>query len=154
MQPGAPLYDGDIDPLASRCAESNRGLLASLREDANADELDRLAWADAKLGRMSDPVVVNAISDHLARFQFRSHWPACSSYVFWLVRLVPRFSVVQGLRPDGSDKVRPIDNFSWSHQSDGARKRSRNEAKAQSVNGHFDLRSGVHHDHLDDLLAS
>ena len=29
------------------------------------------------------------------------------------IRLCPRFAVEQGLRPDGSTKVRPVDHLSW-----------------------------------------
>ena len=67
------------------------------------------------------------------------------------MRLVPRFGIIQGTRPDGSIKVRPVDHFSWSH---GPRKRSRAEVKAGSINGHYNMPGSVAHDHLDDLLAS
>ena len=84
---------------------------------------------------------------------------------------MPRFAVAQGWRPNGDVKVRPVDNFSWSSQQGCKRYRTRREVKADSVNGHFEVRPlsralfgqhvalaqvpvAVKHDHLDDLLAA
>ena len=69
------------------------------------------------------------------------------------VLLVPRIAVEQGLRPDGSIKVRPVDHFSWSFNQSGKR-RTRTETKAGSVNGHYTMPGAVRHDHLDDLLSA
>ena len=154
---GTSLYspgqqdDADLTQLRRNCKYSNYELLQSLREDPQAAELHRLAWDDYEKGRMSKPVPVCQIDltevilcvcacTHL----FSTH--ACDQ-----VRLVPRFAVVQGLKPDGSDKVRAIDNMSWSAKH-GQRKRSRAEMKAESINGHYTFKSMVEHDHLDQLL--
>jgi hypothetical protein len=68
--------------------------------------------------------------------------------------MVPRFAVVQGVKDDGSPKLRPIDNFSWSGKGAATKKRSRQEVKAGSVNGHFTPGRTIKHDHLDDLLVA
>ena len=65
----------------------------------------------------------------------------------------PRFAVAQGVKPDGTEKVRAVDHFSWSF-SNGQKKRMRREVKSQSVNGHFTPDRAIKHDHLDDLLAA
>ena len=67
--------------------------------------------------------------------------------------LVPRFGITQGQRPDGTAKVRAVDNFSWSY-SGGKRKRKRCDIKYDSINGHFEPDCLLKHDHLDDLKAS
>ena len=67
--------------------------------------------------------------------------------------MVPRFGVTQGQKPDGSTKVRAVDNFSWSLTERG-KKRKRQDQKAGSVNGNFQPDVVMKHDHLDDLLAS
>ena len=59
------------------------------------------------------------------------------------VLLAPRFSAVQ-TREDGTLKVRPIDNFSWSTHR-------KKEKKAFSVNGHTAVGERLHHDSLDRL---
>lgn len=70
------------------------------------------------------------------------------------VRLVPRFAIEQGIRSDGSKKIRPVDHLSWSHAATSGKKRSRAAVKAESINGHYTMPSAVVHDHLDDLLAT
>ena len=65
----------------------------------------------------------------------------------------PRFGVVQGVRPDGTTKLRAVDHFSWSCAG-GRKKRKRREIKCNSVNGHFTPSAKIEHDHLDDLLAA
>ena len=67
-------------------------------------------------------------------------------------RLVPRFGVEQGLKPDGSIKLRAVDHMSWSAAQGQKRKRSRNQIKEHSINGHCYVPAKVSHDHLDSLL--
>ncbi len=69
------------------------------------------------------------------------------------VLCVPRFGVAQGTKPDGTEKIRAVDNFSWSH-SMGRRKRKKCDIKSESVNGHFSSDTPIQHDHLDDLMAA
>ena len=59
------------------------------------------------------------------------------------VLLHPRFGVEQE-REDGSKKVRPVDNFSWSRHS-----KRKEFAKASSVNGHVSPSEKLKHDTLD-----
>ena len=72
------------------------------------------------------------------------------------IRLCPRFGVQQGVREDGTTKVRAVDNMSWCAAADlppssgGSRKRRRE----QSVNGHTGLPEHISHDHLDQLAAA
>ena len=74
-------------------------------------------------------------------------------YSLLQVLLVPRFGVTQGVKDDGTAKVRAVDHFSWSHAG-GRKKRKRAEVKSASVNGHYSLSESIKHDHLDDLHAA
>ena len=67
------------------------------------------------------------------------------------VRFVPRFAVEQGLKPDGSVKIRAVDHMSWSRARTRGKKRCRKDMKAQSLNGHSVIPERVAHDHLDCL---
>jgi len=131
---GAPLLDDDADWCRGRCKPSNTELLASLRADANEEQLHKIAFEDWEKHRMSEPVKANDIDT--------SQMLCC-----------PRFGVAQGIKPDGSEKVRAVDHFSWSH-SNGQKKRKRRVVKSDSVNGHFIAEMAIKHDHLDDLLAA
>ena len=117
----------------SQCWHSNVELLASLREDSNSHALHELTMADHTLGRMSAPVLADSLD-------------------LGSVRLVPRFGVEQGLKPDGSTKLRAVDHMSWSPSGPQRRKRTRRQIKEDSINGHCDLPGRVSHDHLDCLL--
>ena len=64
------------------------------------------------------------------------------------VRLHPRFGIEQGIKADGSVKVRPVDHYSW-HAGHHHSKRRR---KAASVNGHCLLTEKLSHDHVDDIV--
>ena len=81
------------EELLTSSPEHNRSILSSLREDANSSAIHEGALADASLSRMTAPVVL-AKAD-LGR-----------------VRLSPRFSIVQGVKPDGAPKVRVVDDES------------------------------------------
>jgi len=117
----------------SECWHSNAELLQSLREDDNSHALHELAMEDFRLGRMSEPVHASSID-----------WSS--------VRLVPRFGVEQGLKPDGSAKIRAVDHMSWSASHGQKRKRTRAQVKEESINGHTVVPEKVSHDHLDKLL--
>ena len=94
---GTPrLEAGDISVslLREHAHANNAALVASLREDARAEELLSLTKADASLGRMSVPQVFD---------------PSLLQGML----LAPRFPVVRE-KEDGSSAVRPVDNFSWS----------------------------------------
>ena len=124
--------------LGGHCREHNQALLGSLHEDSHAEALLKAACEDAKLGRMSMPTRI--IGNEL---------------ILDDVLLHPRFAAVQE-KPDGSSKVRPIDNFSWSALKPSgvgqmARKR---KIKAESLNGHCVPRESIHHDHLDVLMQA
>lgn len=156
LSTGADLYTGDEHELWRSCRESNSQLIESLRADSNEDALHKLATDDWKKSRLSEPKpaseydlgkVRNALVNvAFARLLFISPWQ---------VRCVPRFGVEQGVKADGSMKLRAIDNFSWSY-NDTSRKRKRTKKvmKAASVNGHYEMPCVVEHDHLDQLLAA
>ena len=95
-----------VDELWNKHQESNAKLFESLKEDANSDWLKVHAEKEAKLGRMSVPLV----------------WDG-GKMEGWLVQ--PRFAVEQ-TRNDGSKKYRAVDHFSWSSDN----------GKDGSVNGH------------------
>ncbi len=112
-------------------------LLPELKEDPHAAELLQLARVDAALGRMSEPVPAAALD-------------------LEAVRLNPRFAVVQGFRDDGAEKVRAIDNLSWSAPDESLPKRRRTKKvmKSASVNGHVVMAEKIRHNHLDDLFRA
>ena len=118
-----------IADLRNGCATSNEALIREMRADPEAETLLECTRADAALGRMTMPVPYKA-----------EEWKN--------VLLHPRFSVTQA-REDGSVKVRPIDNLSW---STGAS--SKAEAKAGSVNGHVSPTEKLRHDTLDAFAAA
>ena len=115
--------------LKQHCLEHNRTLLATLKRDRHAGALLEITRADAELGRMSVPVPVSECD-------------------LESTLLHPRFAVEQGLKADGTCKLRPIDNFSWSAVGRGSKKKR----KAESLNGHCFLPEKVQHDHLDSLV--
>ena len=86
--------DIDVAALKGDCNSSNKALLSRLKEDAEPATLMSITRADAKLERMTDPVLASEVD--------------LSSLL-----LHPRFCVVQE-RPNGSVKARAVDNFSWS----------------------------------------
>ena len=75
-----------VSVLMGRAEAQNGAIIASLRDDAHAAELHAGAVADAALGRMTKPVPVDDLALHDKI-------------------LAPRFSVVQGNKPDGSPKA-------------------------------------------------
>ena len=103
--PKACTSIGCAESLKEDCLRSNRKLIASLKEDKLSAELLELTRADAELGRMTKPIPVMD----------------CDLEV---VRAHPRFAVDQGVKPDGSRKIRAIDNMSWcAHAGDSGHQR-------------------------------
>jgi len=97
---GVPLEDGlcDSDLLAALVdnRESlNRKVLSKLREDPHSEAIMQMCKHDFELGRMSK--VYKAHEIDLTK-----------------ISISPRFVVEQGLKEDGSVKLRPIDDFSAS----------------------------------------
>ena len=84
----------DVADLKSACGSSNKMLLSRLNEDAESAKLVSITQADAKLERMTRPVLASAMDLSALLLHFR-------------------FCVVQ-TRPNGSVKPRAVDNFSWS----------------------------------------
>ena len=112
--------------LEAGTLENNRKLVASLREDDLAPELLEATQKDIRLGRMG------ALQEY--------DEAQCAGTL-----LHPRFGVSQQ-KEDGSVKVRPVDNFSWSAWGG-----SKKEAKEESVNGHVHPTEKLRHDTLDML---
>mgnify|MGYP003331768291 CR=1 FL=1 len=65
--------------------------------------------------------------------------------------LCGRFGVEQGLKEDGTVKVRAIDNMSWSAAHLTCERPTKKQRKAVSINGHCAVHEAITHDHLDDL---
>jgi hypothetical protein len=131
---GAPLIDEGAEWSLGLCQASNSELLAQLRPDVNEEQLHQIAHDDAARHRLSVPRKADAS-------------------IMGKVLCCPRFGVEQGVRPDGTKKLRAVDHFSWSYSA-GQKKRKRREIKWSSINGHFTSNEAVKHDHLDDLLAA
>ena len=149
---GAPLYGeleiagvgppkvcapiGSVEVLQEDCLRSNHRLVPGLKEDKFAKELFELTCADAALGRMTYPKVV----------------AECDLET---VRAHPRFAVDQGVKVDGTRKLRAVDNMSWSAklESGGHQRMSKKRLRVGSINGHCAAHESVKHDHVDDLAA-
>ena len=80
---------GDPDHLAS---QSNKQLYYSLRADTHEEFLMAQTLADAELGRVSDPLLVEQLDVHR-------------------VLLSRRFSRDQGMLPNGDPKLRAVDDL-------------------------------------------
>ncbi len=130
--PAPPSNVGDAEELKRNVAASNESLLAELREDKHAAALLSSAREDAALGRMTSPAPLGArVPDDLL--------------------LHPRFAVEQS-RPDGSLKLRPVDDFSWSpSDEEHSTKRAR---KSGSVNGFTFPAEKMHHHTLDAVVEA
>ena len=109
------------DALKQGCVEHNGRLTQVLREDEHSEWLMAATTADARLGRMTAPVIWDGHDDQC------------------LVH--PRFASCQ-IRPDGSVKRRAVDNFSWSPTALG---------KEDSANGFTVIGEKMTHDTLDAL---
>lgn len=134
---GEPKKDteiGDLEALWQNRAASNKQLLSKLKEDPFAAELHRLTTEDARLGRMTWPKPVEDCD--ISR-----------------LRLSPRFGVDQGLRDDGSQKIRAVDNFSWSVNQEGSFQ-TKSQKRKSSINGATAMPECMHHDHIDMLALA
>ena len=151
FQQGAPLFGelplsgigaacevssaiGDVGLLRSQCRSSNQHLIDRIRDDPHEEAIHEMACADATRGWMSHPM------------------PA-SQCDLECTRAVPRFGVVQGVKKDGSVKVRAVDNFSWTAPCLSGERLTRKQSKATSLNGCTHIPEVIKHDHLDDLVA-
>ena len=85
---------GSEASLKQDSSKTNQTLLASMGDDEFETELHRLKMEDARLGRITTPV------------------PVSECYLSE-TKLHPRFGVAQGLKPNGEQKVRAVDNMSW-----------------------------------------
>ena len=110
--------------LENKCVDHNEQLLKVLREDENSEWLFNEAEVDAKVGRMSAPAVWDG-KDGVCLFH-------------------PRFAASQA-RPDGSIKLRAVDNFSWSPSDRG---------KDGSTNGFTVMQEKMTHDTIDSLAEA
>ena len=116
---GAPLYgelehsgalgapkdctaEVSVEALRADCQRSNVLLVESLREDQFSKDLMELTRHDAAMDRMTPPRPINECD--IAG-----------------LRLCPRFGVEQGIRPDGTRKVRAVDNMSWAARDGNGR---------------------------------
>jgi len=126
---GTKLETSDKAPLPVETlwhdrAASNSALVQELVEDPHAHTLLKVTRQEATSGRMTAP---------------RLYVPGeCDDVLYH-----PRFGVEQE-REDGSLKVRPVDNLSWSRHS-----KRKQVAKTFSVNGHVSPSEKLKHDTLD-----
>ena len=87
-----------LEGLAAGCLSHNQKLLSSLRQDEHSHELFNMTSVDARLNRMTEPVP--------------SQFVDLSS-----IRLAKRFCVDQGLKADGSKKLRAVDDMTHGGQN-------------------------------------
>ena len=107
-KPGEYSEARDPELLRRECQARNKELLGSLKRDKHADYLEAQAKEDATKGRMSDLVPVSSLD----REQ---------------VLLGRRFAREQGVKTDGSPKIRAIDD----ETGNGTNECARQEAKLQ-----------------------
>jgi len=88
-----PKYD--LKQMIAERRERNGQILSDLREDANAKELLKSVVDDLQMGRISKVFDLDGID-------------------LDSVSISPRFGVEQGVREDGTTKVRAVDNFTES----------------------------------------
>ena len=100
-----------VKNLMENCLMRNLALFNSLKDDQWQEELHKATLADAALGRMRPPQLATEVVEELSAIIFH-----------------PRFGVEQGVRPDGTTKVRPVDHFSWSNVPRGSRAEKRHRA--------------------------
>ena len=113
----------DVNELWASHRASNAALVKKLRVDEHSEWLREHTMAEAEMGRMSRPIVLDE-----------------GSLGGWLLH--PRFAVSQP-KPDGGVKLRAVDHLSWSAQGRG---------KAASVNGSIAPCEKLRHDTLDSLI--
>ena len=124
---GVPVASKEARPtqgLKNKCMKHNEQLMKVLREDENSEWLFSEAEADARLGRMSAPAVWDGKDD------------TCLFH--------PRFAASQ-TKPNGSIKLRAVDNFSWSPSDRG---------KEDSTNGFTVMQEKMTHDTIDSLAEA
>ena len=92
---GCPTHEypepASHEDLAVSAKQDNRALLETMREDKHGDFLDKQTTEDAENKRMSYPQEMETVD-------------------FAAVRMARRFSREQGLKPDGSLKLRAVDD--------------------------------------------
>ena len=106
-------------------------MVGQLREDTTSEKLLEAAWADAELGRMTEPIDITSGIPHD-------------------VLLHPRFGVEQ-LKEDGSKKLRPVDHMSWS-PGEPEMKQTKKQLKANSINGYTWPQEKMRPDTLDKFI--
>jgi hypothetical protein len=107
-KPGVYSEARDPELLKGECKARNKELLGSLRRDKHADYLEAQAREDATKGRMGDLVPVSSLD-------------------LEQVLLGRRFSREQGVKTDGSPKIRAIDD----ETGNGTNECAQQEAKLQ-----------------------
>ena len=88
-QPKQEAPADSVDALRQKCESSNEKLFHQLKEGKFSKELYEQTLADAALGRMTFPTEAKDCN-------LKS------------TRVHPRFGVEQGIRPDGSMKIRHV----------------------------------------------
>ena len=85
-----------LQELEAQRVVTNNEILANLREDSFSGELLKMCIDDCKLGRM------------------RYYTPQGEAVVPSDATITPRFCIEQGVRRDGTPKLRPVDDFTRS----------------------------------------
>ena len=104
-----------VEELHQKNGEHNNTLVGQLREDTTSEKLLEAAWADAELGRMTEPFDIIKSIPHD-------------------VLLHPRFGVEQ-LTEDCSKKLRPVDHMSWG-PGELEQNQTKRQFQANSGNGY------------------
>jgi hypothetical protein len=89
-----PAHDSITELLGNR-KQKNVELISDLTNDSRGDESLAVTLADYKAGRMTKPIEISKLD-------------------LENISIARRFGVEQGLRPDGTVKVRPVDDESAS----------------------------------------
>ena len=108
-------HDTPFPPFSLCCRSAkNSRLLNALRQDVNSAHLFKACKDDIAAGRMSRQVLYRRVCFHFVGLGAVSRLENRHQLCLDLITLSPRFAVEQGLKPDGSMKIRPVDDFSRS----------------------------------------
>ena len=121
-----------VEELRQKSREHNETLEGQFKEVTTSEKLLEAAWADAELGRMTEPIDITSGIPHD-------------------VLLHPRFGVEQ-LKEDGSKKVTPVDHMSWS-PGEPELKQTKKQLKANSINGYTWPQEKMRPDTLDKFIS-
>ena len=104
-----------VNELRQERSKTNAAVIQGLKEDPKwSRHLLKSCLDDHKKGRMAMPRLSHEVILEQVSTTFSHFSRICKMCVCIQVTLSPRFAVEQGVKPDGSTKIRPIDDLTRS----------------------------------------